>query len=224
MKKLLTMAPMVALMLAGSAPALKAQQTDEVLALNYNLTFVLQGPTVTGRTTVASSVRVVHVNTTNIIQALGAATGNTFSSASQLQLLTPTNDLDYFLWSVQVVDGNNTVDVTGFFGHFPGDSVGSSTMNTRNGNINSTDYSLDQFTINDQGGFPSLSLHFNGTGFTTTSTRGVVVHGAVVGQVDRLTADLTGTGDYQGNFAVIRGTLTGIGVGTVTVAPVVVAN
>ena len=48
------------------------------------------------------------------------ATGNSFSQNARLVLLTPTNDLDYFLWTFQVQDGSNNVDVTSFFGHQPG--------------------------------------------------------------------------------------------------------
>jgi hypothetical protein len=226
MKKLLTLTSIVALLVAGGAKTVSAQDmvTNEVVALNYQLTMVLQGPTTTSRTTVTTDVQKVDLTSADIIQALGTATGNTFSRNAQLELLTPMNSLDYWAWTVRVQDGSNSVDVTGFFTHQPGNAVGSATANTRNGNVNATTYSDDTFGIVDSGGFPSLSLHFSGDGFTTAVSDGVVTRGKVVGQIDRITADLSGTGDYQGNFAVVKGTLSGVGIGTALVPARVAAN
>jgi hypothetical protein len=225
MKKFLALATIAASVLAAAPLTASAQdQTDEVMAMNIQLTMVLQGPTTTTRTTASTAVNVVKVTTADVINALGTATGNAFSRNARLVLLTPTNSLDYWLWTYQVQDGNITVDVTGFLSHQPGQSVGSDTLNTRNGNSSSTDYSIDSFSVNDAGGFPSLSLHFSGGGFTTTSSHGVVQHGQVVGQIDRLTANVSGTGDYQGNFAVVTGSITANGIGTANVAPPIVTN
>jgi hypothetical protein len=225
MKKSLTLATIAACVLAAASLTASAQeQTDEVMAMNIQLTMVLQGPTTTTRTTASTAVTVVNVTTRDVIKALGTATGNTFSRNAKLVLLTPTNSLDYWVWTYQVQDGSNTVDVTGFFSHQPGQSVGSDTLNTRNGNSGSTDYSIDSFSVNDAGGFPSLSLHFYGGGFTVTSSHGVVQHGQVVGQIDRLTANVSGTGDYQGNYAVVTGSITATGIGTENVAPPVISD
>jgi hypothetical protein len=225
MKKFLTLATIAACVLAATSRTASAQsQTDEVMAMNIQLTMVIQGPTTTTRNAVSTGVTVVNVTTRDVINALGAATGNTFNKNAKLVLLTPTNSLDYWLWTFQVQDGNVAVDVTGFFSHQPGQSVGSATLNTRNGNAASTDYSIDSFSVNDAGGFPSLSLHFSGGGFTTTSSHGVVQHGQVVGQIDRLTASVSGTGDYQGNYAVVTGSISANGIGTENVAPPIVTN
>src|SRR4029077_10362060 len=107
MNKLFRIVPLAALMLAGAAQTTQAQtQTDEVLVLNIQLKEVSQGPTTTNRAGVVStSVQVRRITSADIIQMLGTATWNTFSSNTQLVLLTPTNDLD--AWTVQVRDGNN---------------------------------------------------------------------------------------------------------------------
>ena len=97
-------------------------------------------------------------------------------------------------------------------------------MNTRTGATSATDYSIDTFTINDSGAFPPLSLHFSGGGFTVTTSHGVVQHGHVVGQMDRINANVSGTGDYQGGSAVIEGTITAVGIGTQQVAAPIVTS
>jgi hypothetical protein len=225
MKKILTLATIAAWTLAATSPTASAQvQTDEVMAMNIQLTMVVQGPTTTTRNTVSTGVNVVRVTTRDVINALGTATGNSFSRNARLVLLTPTNNLDYFLWTFQVQDGSNNVDVTSFFGHEPGPSVGSASLNTRNGSTSATDYSIDTFTINDSGAFPPLSFHFSGGGFTVTTSHGVVQQGHVVGQMDRINANVSGTGDYQGGSAVIEGTISAVGIGTVNVNPPVVTS
>jgi len=215
MKKLFGIVPIAALMLAGAAQTTLAQtQTDEVLVLNIQLKEVSQGPTTTNRAGVVStSVQVRRITSADIIQVLGTATWNTFSSNAQLVLLTPTNDLD--AWTVQIRDGNNQLDVSGFFVHQPGAlEVGSSSFNPRTGNASGADYGVDSFTLQDQGGFPSLTEHFSVSGLTITGSRGVLKRGQVVGQVDRVDAQVSGTGDNNGSATVIQGSIHAVGTGT----------
>jgi hypothetical protein len=212
MNKLFRIVPLAALMLAGAAQTMLAQtQTDEVLVLNIQLNAVSQGPTTTNRAgVVTTSVKVHRITSQDVIQVLGAATGNTFSSNAQLVLLTPTNDLD--AWTVQIRDGNNQLDVSGFIAHQPGTTeVGSSSFNPRTGNASGADYGVDSFSLQDQGGFPPLSEHFSVSGLTITSSRGVVRQGQVVGQVDRVDAQVSGTGDRNGNVIVIQGSVHAVG-------------
>ena len=203
---------MTALILAGATQSMLAQtQTDEVLVLNIQLNAVSQGPTTTNRAGVVStSVQVHRITSGEIIQVLGAATGNSFSTNAQLVLLTPTNDLD--AWTVQIRDGNNQLDVSGFIAHQPGAlEVGSSSFNPRTGNASGADYGVDSFSLQDQGGFPALTEHFSVSGLTITSSRGVVRQGKVAGQVDRVDAQVSGTGDNNGNATVIQGSVHAVG-------------
>jgi len=212
MKKLFGIVPLAALILAGAAPTTLAQtQTDEVLVLNIQLTTVSQGPTTTNRAGVVStSVQVHRITSKDVIQVLGAATWNTFSSNAQLVLLTPTNDLD--AWTVQVRDGNNQLDVSGFFAHQPGAlEVGSSSFNPRLATGSGADYGVDSFSLQDQGGYAPLTEHFSVSGLTITSLRGVVRRGQVVGQVGRVDAQVSGTGDNNGNAIVIQGSIHAVG-------------
>ncbi len=189
--------PTAALLMAVALQTAPAQvpNTEEALVLNFNLNGVTQGPTATTPGGVASDVRVSTITSRDVIQVLGAATGNNFSRKARLILITPTNNLED--WTVQIQDGGTTVDVTGFVVHNPGGaSVGSAFVNNRTGAANGTEYSIDGFGLQDQAGYPSLSAHFGVSGFTATTSTGLVNRrGQVIGQTDSIQADVSGTGD-----------------------------
>lgn len=212
---------LAALFLAAALGATQAQvtQTDEVLILNIQLNTVSQGPTSSARGIVQSQVQTSEITSRDVIQALGAVTGNTFSRRARLTLLTPTNNLEN--WTVQIRDGSNVVDVTGFFGHQPGGaSVGSAWVVTRTGEAGGTSYSIDGFALQDQAGFAPLSLHFSVSGLTITTETGVINRaGRVSSRTDRIVGQVSGTGDAQGALLLIQGTISAEGVGTETVTP-----
>lgn len=208
-----------ALAFVAALPPVNAQttQTDAVLNLSINLTALSQGPSSSAQGVVQTTVHASQVTSRTVIQALGASTGNTFSTKARLVLLTPTNNLDN--WTVQVRDGSAVVDVTGFFGHQPGTStVDSAFLVTRTGDAGDTVYSIDNFTLQDEPGFPPLSLHFNVSGLTATSQTGVVNRrGVVTGEVNQISAQVSGTGDSKGALILIQGTVDAEGSGTQTV-------
>ncbi|HXC99051.1 MAG TPA: hypothetical protein VN048_06900 [Verrucomicrobiae bacterium] len=208
--------PTAALLIAAALQTAPAQTTniDEALVLNFNLNAVSQGPAVTTSAGVASDVRVSSITSRDIIVVLGAATGNTFSKKARLVVLTPTNDLES--WTVQIQDGANDVDVTGFIVHNPGSSsVGSAWVTRRTGAAGDTEYSIDGFGLQDQPGFPALTEHFSVSGFTATTSRGVVNRrGQIVGQIDSIDADVSGTGDSNGQLLIIEGSVDAEGIGT----------
>ncbi len=211
--------PTAALLMAVALQTAPAQvtNTEEALVLNFNLNGVSQGPTATTPGGVASDVRVSTITSRDVIQVLGAATGNNFSRKARLILITPTNNLED--WTVQIQDGGTTVDVTGFVVHNPGGaSVGSAFVNNRTGAANGTEYSIDGFGLQDQAGYPSLSAHFGVSGFTATTSTGLVNRrGQVIGQTDSIQADVSGTGDSNGQLLIIEGTVDAESIGTVTV-------
>jgi hypothetical protein len=211
--------PTAALLLAAALQTTPAQvtNTEEALVLRFNLTAVSQGPTTTTAGGVASAVRVSTITSRDIIQVLGTATGNNFSTKARLILITPTNNLEN--WKVQIQDGATTVDVTGFVVHNPGlASVGSAFVNNRNGDAGATEYSIDGFGLQDQAGYPTLSEHFSVSGFTVTTSTGVVNRrGRVIGQTDSIQADTSGTGDSNGQLLIIEGSVDAQSIGTVTV-------
>jgi|SRR5579863_5184441 len=208
-----------ALLLAAAIqiPKASAQQTDEVLVLNIQLNTVAQGPTTTGHNITRSQVITSEITSRDVIKALGTATGNAFSRRAQLVLLTPTNDLDK--WTVQVRDGTSKVDVTAFFGHQAGlQSVASAFVNSRNGNAGDVSYSIDGFSLQSLPQFVPLGLDFNVSGLTVTTQSGIVRQNQVVGQTDRIAAQVSGSGDSQGNLILIQGSISAEGIGTETIA------
>jgi len=213
------MISVAALIMAGAAQTCLAQtQTDEVLVLNFDLTALSQAAVTTSSDGLMSEVQVTKITSKSIIQVLGTALGINFSHKSKLLALAPTNFLDD--WTIQVQDGTNVaVNVSGFFGHQPGfPSVGGAWINTKTGVSGVTDYSVDSFSLQDQGGYPTLTTHFSVSGFTILDSRTVLNRkGAVVGQDDNISAQVSGTGDNQGNPTVITGSVSAEGVGTETV-------
>jgi hypothetical protein len=211
--------PVAALLMAVALQTAPAQvtNTEEALELRFNLNGVSQGPTTTTTGGVATGVRVSTITSRDIIQVLGTATGNTFSPRARLILITPTNNLEN--WKVQIQDGSTTVDVTGFIVHNPGSaSVGSAFLNNRSSDAGGTEYSVDGFGLQDQSGYPSLSAHFGVSGFTVTTSTGVVNRrGQVVGQTDSIQSDVSGTGDSNGQLLIIEGSVDAESIGTVTV-------
>jgi hypothetical protein len=208
--------PTAALLMAAALQTAPAQTTniDAALVLNFNLTAVSQGPTTTTPAGVVSDVQVSRITSRDIIVVLGAATGNTFSPKARLVVLTPTNDLEN--WTVKVEDGATSVDVTGFIAHNPGpDSVSKAWIQRRTGAAGATEYSIDGFGLQDKPGFPALTEHFSVSGFTATTSRGVVDRrGQAAGVIDSIDADVSGTGDSNGQLLIIEGTVDADGIGT----------
>jgi hypothetical protein len=209
-----------ALIVAGVAQTSLAQtQTDEVMVLNFDLAAVSQGASTTSRDGTTSDVQVTSITSRGIIQTLGTAIGANFSPKARLVVLAPVTFLDD--WTIQIQDGTNvTVDVTGFFGHQPGfPSVGGAWSNSRTKESGVTDFSVDTFSLQDQGGYPTLGMHFSVSGFTVLDSRTVLNRkGAVVGQTDSISAQVSGTGDNQGNPEVITGSISAEGIGTQVVS------
>ena len=207
-----------ALLLAVASPAVRAQsQTDEVLLLNLQLGAISQGPATSTKNEMVLHVQTSQITSRDVIKALGASTGNSFTSHAKLELLTPTNNLEN--WSVQIQDGTRLVDVSGFFVHQPGSaSVSSAFLVNRTGDAGDVEYSIDNFSLVDQPGFPPLSLHFSVSGLTVTSETGVVNRkGQVVGQVDSISGQVSGTGDANGAVLIIQGSVDANGTGTQTI-------
>jgi len=213
--KLLTAAALAAATFLYPAST-EAQQVDAVLNINIQLNTVSQGPVTTVGSTTQSRVVYSSITTRDVIRALGAAEGTTFSRQAKLVLLTPTNNLD--LWTVQVRDGSRKVDVTGFFVHQAGSAeVDGAWVNNRNGNAGENDYSLDAFALQDPGAFQPLGIHFAVSGLTVTSQQGIVRRGQITGQTSRISARVSGAGDVQGNLILIEGNISAEGSGTETV-------
>jgi hypothetical protein len=186
----------VALAIGLGAARTNADQTNLVQNVRVQLYGISQGGTSTNGSIITTAANFTPVDTRRVIAALGTATGNTFSFASRLVLVTP---LGGGAPSVQVRDGSNTVDVTGFvvYQSLSG-TVEESFENTRTGRAFSTDYSVQQIALQDNGGYPSLTLHFNVTGLAVLSS---------ASRGGNLNINAVGTGDSSGNSLILQGTI-----------------
>ena len=176
---------------------LQAQQTNLVQSLSFGLTGIAQGGTVTNRNTVTTAANTVNLGTREILKAIGAATGNSFSPAAILQLVTPLpSGIPY----VQVQDGANTISVAGFFDVQPlSGTVESSLLNTRTSRFSGTEYFMELFVLQDS--YVSLNAHFNVNGLAVEN----INYNAGVLQSDDLTIQVAGTGDKNGVSVIFQG-------------------
>jgi len=215
MKRKIVLAALGALLAVGTAWTSQAQtnvitQTNVTLDLDFYLSTVAQGTVTTNDDgAVVNGVVFGKITEASIISELGASTSNNFSRHADLWLVIPKSAPDD--WSVVVRDGTNSpVDVTGFFTYVPGtNSVGKTVVSTTGG-VSDTEYSIDRFGLHDKTGLPALSTHFDVSGFTITTTRGIVPTATsdVIGEVESINACVDGTGEQDGNLIIIEGIVT----------------
>ena len=179
----------------------RADQTNLVQSLNVQLFGFQQGSGTTNGNTITTRTEAVRVSTSDIINALGAATGKSFSSNAQLVVVTA---LPNGYSSIQVRDGANTILATSFFTHAEvSGSVGSSSRNTRSGKGSATDHSIQRFAMIDGNGYSPLSLHFDVQGITVENS----VTTPDLGQRTELSAEVSGAGDSAGALLILHGSV-----------------
>jgi hypothetical protein len=229
---LFKMTALAATMMIASMVQIKAATTNLVQNIDFSLTFYEQGNTnqvmrggVVQKTIVA--VNKVRVTTRDVIAALGAATTNSFSAKAQLVYVRDANSLSNVA-VVQVRDGTNVVDVSGYLARTNGDiSVHGSVLDNLNGRLTGTTYSLQQFVVADAavtesgltnllGIIPpdsNLAMTLNLNGFATT-TYSSITHNGTTLVIDEVSADVSGTGvDVNGTPALVQGTVDILGRG-----------
>lgn len=191
-----------AVVLAGALLGLgaatgRADHTNVVQTMNIQLLALKQGATTRSGIFVFTAVDTTQVNTRRVIEELGVATLNSFSSTSKLVVVTPVGGGDS---SVQVRDGSNPpVDVTSFFTHQESDGVATSLLNTRTGRSASTSFNIHRFTLQD--GMAPLNLHFDVNGIGSTDST------STLPGVGDLNVDVTGSGDRNGNLLILQGSI-----------------
>ena len=175
-----------------------ADQTNLVQNVSIQLFGVRQRGTVSNGNLEMTMVDVVRVDTRRTIQAIGEATGHSFSFTAKLVLVSPMNGNAP---SFQIRDGTTKVDVSSFFAYeqLTG-SVHSLVRNRRNGNSVGTDYSIQRLVLQDGAGSAPLALHFDVNGFARQITVG-----------DRpgadVTMDVSGSGDRNGSLLILQGSI-----------------
>jgi hypothetical protein len=191
------LAALAALISLGVSAA-RADQTNVVQNIGIQLAGVQRGGPLTSRFLVATGIALANIDTRQVIQAIGAGTANTFSGRAKLVLVTP---LGGGYSSIQVRDGNNTVDVSSFFAHDQlSDFVSGSVSNTFTRKNVDLDYSIQRFALASTGS-ASLSLQFDVNGFATeTSVSGL-------SGVSNLDIQVSGSGQLNGNLVILQGSI-----------------
>jgi hypothetical protein len=192
----------VSTLLLYALPSMAAQ-TNLVQNISIVAKTISQGGSVTNGTLVTTGVNKGLLTTANIIQTLGASTGDSFASTAKLLLVSP---LPSGSASIVVRDGTNEVDVTGFFvDQIRSDTMEGSVLDTSTGKMKATDYDIQRFQLVDQGGFPNLDTHFDARGVTVTKSKTLVNGaGAVIGQAHQVLAVLAGDGDRNNTNVVMQ--------------------
>lgn len=195
--KIVKLAAMAAL-LSLSVLEARADQTNVVQNIGIHLRGVGPGGPVTNRFSVTSDIAPTKIDTRQVIEALGAGTATAFSGRARLVLVTP---LGGGYSSIQIRDGNNSVDVTSFFAHDQlSDFVSGSVSNVFTRKIFNLDYSIQRFALANSGS-ASLSLHFDVNGFASeTSSSGLA-------GVSNLQLEVSGSGDLNGNLVILQGSI-----------------
>ena len=104
--------------------------------------------------------------------------------------------------SVEVRDGDQSVDVTEFFLlEQVGDSVTGSVLNLRSGNSTQTIYSVQHIALKDAAGYAPLNLHFDVSGLGNDTANDFRRRG------NGLTVFGAGSGDLNGAALVIQGSV-----------------
>jgi hypothetical protein len=193
----------IAALFAVAAFRANADTTNLVQVVSVQLTGFSQGAPRTNSTSIVVGVDSTSIGTAGVIAALGASTGNSFSSNARLVSVTPLAGGDS---AVQVRDGANTVDVTMFFSHQQfGDTLFTSITSRSTGRTSESDFSVQRFALHDAGGFPALSLNFDVQGIAENDDTAV---GGVSSPGSNLTANVAGTGDRDGRFMILQGFVT----------------
>lgn len=197
MRSILRAAVMALIAALGTSASL-ADETNVVQTLDFQLNGFQQGASKTNGNVISTRVAGVRVRTRDVINALSSATGVAFSKSASLVVVTP---LGGGTSSIQIRDGTTTVDVTTFFSYQAvGGVVSASETNLRTGRAAGDDFSIQAFTLTDSPGYNPLGLHFDLRGLAeqtwTTTAQGTRTE---------LSAEVTGSGDSNGNTLIFQG-------------------
>ncbi len=198
MKQLFKLTSLSILLAAACLPVM-ADQTNVVQDLTINLSGLGQGQSVTNGNVVTTHTTPQHIRTADVIEALGTATGSSFSTTAKLVVITP---LGGGTSSIAVRDGTTSVDVTAFFvDEQTSGSVGSSQLNLKTGRNSTTDYSIQHLALVDAQGVTPLTLHFDVRGIAVETSLSTATQAGR----SQLDAYVSGAGDIGGKVVILEG-------------------
>jgi hypothetical protein len=178
-------------------------QTNLTQPLNINLTAIIAGAESTNDGVVIQSAKHIRLTTGDVISALGASLGTTFPVNAQLLLTESTAGT----LTVAVKEGTNAaVDVTGFFVFdVSSNAIESVWFGTNTGILVTNVHALETFGFQNNNGATALPWHFSVSGVATMTYAGIDSSGIVTGDGFALSAQVSGSGDYDGAFALFQG-------------------
>lgn len=198
-------AGLIAVLIAGMGP-IHAATTNSVQNINFELTFFTQGPTNHPSTNVTIvTIDKFRVTTKDVIAALGHATSNNFSARARLVSVRDATSTNHSR-AIEVRDGTNAVDVTGYFDLTTAatnlQSVHSLVYNSISGNGLAKTDGIFHLTLSSATN-TNLTTSLDLSGFATTTTA-IFKSGNLI--VDEIDADVAGSGvGKNGAPAVVKG-------------------
>ena len=183
---------MLAAVLGLAAVQARADHTNLVRNLSIDLVGYQQGDGTTSRNVITTTVDKVKIGTQDVIAAISAVTGVSFSAAAQLVVITPLPD---GCPSVEIRDAGTKMDISAFFGFQRlSEAVGKSTANSKTGKYTGSSYSIQRFVLWDFAVYGPLPLHYDLNGLTTEAFSNT----APPGPHNEVEADVSGAGDSNG--------------------------
>lgn len=201
------MAAMLAALCAWTATASETTlaETNLTQPLNIDLMATIAGAESTNDGVIVQPAAHIHLTTENVISALGASLGTTFPTNAQL-LLTESSAGTL---TVAVKEGTNAgVDVSGFF-IFDASSnyIKSVWFRTNTGTLTTNIDALETFGLQSLGGATALTWHFMASGIASFRYSGIDSNGIVTQDGFGLKSHVSGSGDYDGAFALFQGSI-----------------
>jgi hypothetical protein len=143
------------------------------------------------------------LTTADVVDALGTSLGASFSTNAQLLLtLSETGAL-----TVSVKDGAKAgVDVTGYFVFDPSSNyIESVSFRTNTGSLVTNFQAMETFGLQNEGSARALPWHFTVAGLAEATYGEIDSGGTVTAKGFALSAQVSGSGDYEGAFALFEG-------------------
>lgn len=197
-------AGLTAILFAGLVP-IRAATTNSVQNIEFELTFFTQGPTNHPSTNITMvTIDKFRVTTRDVIAALGLATSNDFSRSARLVSVrdaTSTNSSR----TIEVRDGTNVVDVTGYFNITADETNVLSVHSLRFNSVTGVGTGMSDGIFHLALTNASLTTSLDLGGFATTTVTGIKSGNSIL-SVDEVSAAVAGSGTgTNGVPAVVNG-------------------
>ena len=191
--------------LNSNASETTLEQTNLDQPLNIDFTVTIGGTASTIDGVVVQSALRKRLTTADVVDALGTSLGANFSTNAQL-LLTLSGTGTF---TVSVKDGAKAgVDVTGYFVFDPSSNyIESVSFRTNTGSLVTNFQAMETFGLQNEVSGRTLPWHFTVAGLTEATYGEIDTGGTPSVKGFALNAQVSGSGDYDGVFALFEGVI-----------------